>query len=73
MKVERKNWDSVLIIFGSPADLETQYAEFVNLLQEYGGRVHGSQYKFGSEGQAIAIFYTIPKDNIDEFKKEYYH
>jgi len=79
MKLKRVNFESVRILFDeNTGKLTEKYEKLVNLVAEYGGRVHGSQHNFqitndGDSWDTIAVYFQIPSDARDEFEKEYGH
>lgn len=72
MKVERKIWNSVRILyFRDSLEAEKNYEKVTNLVLEYGGRIHGSQFvKNDTYGREIAVYFELPKENVEEFLKE---
>jgi len=74
VKVKRLSFESVRILYdGSIVNIEKEYEELVNLVSEYGGRVHGSQLNNDSDSYIIAVYFQIPLDAKEEFEKEYGH
>jgi len=71
-KVERRNFESMELIYSGDTDVvEGQYEKLTNLVAEYGGRVHGSQISNDDTNFILAIYYQVPKENIEEFNKEW--
>jgi hypothetical protein len=75
MKVERKIWNMVRILSGSPpSHVAEQYEEVTNLILSYGGRIHGSQHSLydldGTVRDAIAVYFELPIENKEAFLKE---
>ena len=70
--VERKNFESMELIYSGNIDVvKGQYEKLTNLVAEYGGRVHGSQISNDDTNFILAIYYQVPKENIEEFNKEW--
>ena len=76
VKVRRLTFEYVRVL---SSDLDTpvrkKYEKLVNLIAEYGGRVHGSQHSINSKYDVnydvIAVYFQIPLDAKEEFEKEY--
>jgi hypothetical protein len=72
-RVERRDHEDVCILQAETSkswELELDYSRLVNKINEFGGRVHGSQYQYTGLGgsMSIAVYYTIPKDAKNEFE-----
>ena len=75
-KVQRSTFESVRILswyefLDGEHDIREQYEKLANLVAEYGGRIHGSQFANGVSGDSIAVYFQIPKDSKEAFEKEY--
>jgi len=77
VKVKRLSFESVRILYADiPNKLAQKYETLVNLVAEYGGRVHGSQHSFQispdtGSWDSIAVYFQIPYEAKEEFEKEY--
>ena len=72
-KVERKNFESIELLYSGDIDaIKQQYEKLANLVADYGGRIHGSQISNDDTNFILAIYYQIPKENIDEFNKLFF-
>jgi len=73
VKVKRLSFESVRILNGfTVSAVEKKYEKLVNLVAEYGGRVHGSQHSIiDNSGDSIVVYFQIPLDAKEQFEKEY--
>jgi len=72
-RLQRINHEDICILQTSTDrsyTLEADYSFLVNLINEFGGKVHGSQFQYTGLGgsMSIAVYYTIPKDARKEFE-----
>jgi len=77
-KVQRSTFESVRILSlyesissGEGVTIQEQYEKLANLVAEYGGRIHSSQYTMAVNDESIAVYFQIPKDSKQAFEKEY--
>ena len=73
VKVKRLSFESVRILYNqNPSKLSKEYETLVNLVAEYGGRVHGSQHSFQispdtGSWDSIAVYFQIPYEAKEEY------
>lgn len=69
VRVERFTRSKLQIMNGTFEELQGKYDKFVNHIQSYGGRIHGSKFAMGVL-PTLAIFYEVPISVTDELIKE---
>jgi hypothetical protein len=75
-KLKRLNYDCVRVLNGKNSiEIQNKYEKLVNLINDYGGRVHGSQFHTAAFDDTvwdiIAVYFNVPKESLEQFKAEF--